>query len=118
MSWTIFSFYFLILSSESVGNGCPKERNQTTTSRPQVAAVRCCNMNDCVTPKGPNECFKVTLDQAEEECAKIQRRLCTPDELNGNKCCRSGCGFDLELTWQKKDDGLFFGKFAMKSSTL
>ena len=98
-----------------MGIGCPKKQNQTVTSRPQVAAVRCCNTNDCVTP---NECFKVTLDQAEEECAKIQRRLCTPDELNGNKCCRSGCGFDLELTWQKKDDGLFFGKFAMKSSTL
>ena len=54
-----------------MGNGCPKELNQTITSKPQVAAVRCCNINDCVTPKGPNECFKVTFDQAEEKCAEI-----------------------------------------------
>ena len=67
----------------------------------QIAAVRCCSIagDNCITPDG---CFEVTFDEAQEKCAAIGRRLCTPDELKDNLCCYTGCGFDAELTWQKR----------------
>ena len=90
-----------------MGNGCPNVQMQTIPSRPQLAAVRCCSMagDNCVTP---DECFKnATFDQAQEKCAAIGRRLCTPAELNDNRCCGTGCEFDVELTWQKSLGNLF-----------
>ena len=95
-----------------MGNGCPNIRMQTIPSGPQLAAVRCCSMagDNCVTPgeTTPGKCFKNgTLDQAQEKCAAIGRRLCTPAELNDNRCCGTGCMFDLELTWQKRNEGIF-----------
>ena len=36
---------------------------------------------------------------AQQKCADIGRRLCTLNELSGNKCCERGCAFDDRLTW-------------------
>ena len=97
-------------SGESAGIGCPKENNgQTVTSMPQEAAVRCCSLEgiSCITPGGNNadqygECLKTTFEEAEGKCASINMRLCTPDELESNLCCGTGCGFDRTPTWHKR----------------
>ena len=36
---------------------------------------------------------------AQQKCRDIGRRLCTLNELSGNKCCEKGCDFDGTLTW-------------------
>ena len=66
----------------------------------QTAAVRCCNLvgDNCISP---SECLIGTFDQAEEKCASIGMRLCTPNELENNLCCKTGCEFDGVLVWQK-----------------
>ena len=64
----------------------------------QKAAVRCCSDDDidCITPK---PCLETSYNQAENECSKLGRRLCTAAEMAENKCCGTGCGFDDKLTW-------------------
>jgi len=99
-------------SGATAGIGCPKENdNQTVTSTPLEAAVRCCSLSDinCITPGGPQfkhhgECLETaTFEEAEEKCASINMRLCTSDELKSNMCCRTGCGFDTKPTWHKRE---------------
>ena len=72
--------------------------------------MRCCSKNahgkrcesNCKFHKkqgrGKNE--MVTLAVAQARCAGMGRRLCTAEELKGNKCCNTGCNYDDELTWQ------------------
>merc|ERR1712223_895991 len=99
-------------SGGTAGIGCPRENNnQTVTSTPLEAAVRCCSVSgiDCITPGGiqskhHGECWETaTFEEAEKKCASIDMRLCTSDELKSNLCCRTGCGFDTKPTWQKKE---------------
>ena len=61
-------------------------------------AVRCCSKNGrtCVTPKS---CMETTFAMAQAECSAIEMRICTAEELERNKCCNTGCGFDDKLTW-------------------
>ena len=50
---------------------------------------------------------------AQQKCADIGRRLCTLNELSGNKCCERGCAFDDRLTWyaSKFSHQYFFKNF-------
>ena len=95
----------LILSGTSAAkaDGCPADdgfQQQEMTSMSQTAPVRCCDLlgDNCITP---SECLIGTFDQAEEKCASIGMRLCTPNELENNLCCTTGCGFDYKLIWQR-----------------
>jgi len=99
-------------SGGTAGIGCPRENNnQTVTSTPLEAAVRCCSVSgiDCITPGGPpskhyGKCLETaTFEEAEKKCASINMRLCTSDELKSNMCCRTGCGFDTKPTWHKRE---------------
>ena len=40
-----------------------------------------------------------TFAMAQAECSAIEMRICTAEELERNKCCNTGCGFDDKLTW-------------------
>ena len=70
------------------------------TSISQKAAVACCNVpgDECVRPA---ECLIVTFEKAQEKCASIGKRLCSPKELASDLCCGLGCHFDAKLNWQK-----------------
>ena len=71
------------------------------------AAVRCCSYggDTCFTPM---PCLETTYAEARSKCNELGRRLCTPHELKGNKCCKTGCGFDNKLTWAIFVTGWFF----------
>ena len=68
-------------------------------SKSANGAVRCCSKNGrtCVTPKS---CMETTFAMAQAECSAIEMRICTAEELERNKCCNTGCGFDDKLTWR------------------
>ena len=70
----------------------------------QIAAVRCCGDDVCITPQ---PCSETTIDQAKAICATNGKRLCTVTELAENKCCGTGCGFDALLTWYSGSTGKF-----------
>ena len=47
--------------------------------------------------------------QAQQDCASIGRRLCTPAELRSytgliENCCSTGCGYDFLTVWEKEKD--------------
>lgn len=96
----------------SLADGCPREdpnvQEQNPTSISQIAGVRCCSdiINGRDKCKTPRPCLSGTYDQAQRKCEEIGRRLCTSDELRSNICCRSGCGFDGQLIWQKRSSNL------------
>ena len=70
----------------------------------QIAAVRCCSDDVCITPES---CSETTFDQAKAICATNGKRLCTVTELAENKCCGTGCGFDRLLTWYSGSTGMY-----------
>ena len=85
------------------------------------AAVRCCSpaeakqkctsvcfnsqrvagkgMADNSAPLTPLNGRSATLSEAISECTARGRRLCSPDELHSNVCCRTGCMMDRLLVW-------------------
>ena len=67
-------------------------------SKSAKGAVRCCSKNGqtCITPK---PCMETTFEIAQTKCSARGMRICTADELENNKCCSTGCGFDAKLTW-------------------
>ena len=90
----------------SLADGCPSsqgyQKTEEMTSMSQKAAVACCSIagDECERPK---ECLIVTFDQAQEKCASIGKRICTPMELVSDLCCSKGCNFDGKLNWQEGD---------------
>ena len=96
-------------------DGCPNAGHSPTLpslnpgiSSSYEAAVRCCRHDGkaCITPTG---CFKTTYEEARSICNGIgtEWRLCTTNELKGNKCCGTGCGFDDKLTWANFNAGWY-----------
>ena len=72
-----------------------------------TGAVSCCS-NDGQNCMRPRQCFQTNFREAQLKCADIGRRLCTANELSGNKCCETGCAFDDKLTWYTSKYSIIF----------
>ena len=88
--------------------GCPNHKGDPippdNIGPSQIAGVRCCSDDVCITPQ---PCSETTIDQAKAICATNGKRLCTVTELAENKCCGTGCGFDAKLTWYSGSTGKY-----------
>ena len=90
-------------ASRHLHPGCGWARPSQATPRAQcasassLAAVRCCGVGyGCVSLCF---CAAVNLSVAHEQCAKLNKRLCTRAELR--HCCKKGCGYDNTLVWTR-----------------
>ena len=100
----------------SLADGCPKNGNEKDGKEKLVpinnpnlrtarGGARCCSKN------GPGHVCKsecngivkqmVTLAVAKARCNRLGSgwRLCTTEELKKDKCCQTGCHYDVVLTW-------------------
>ena len=71
-------------------------------STTQTGAVRCCSFDGGSCKSFTPDCTTLTFSNAKQECSEFGMRLCTEEELAGNICCGTGCGFDFELVWYTK----------------
>ena len=71
-------------------------------STTQTGAVRCCSLDGGSCVSETPHCSTLTFSDAKQECSDFGMRLCTEEELAGNICCDTGCGFNLELVWYTK----------------
>ena len=92
-----------------VDDGCESEGDNTADditgfyqSKSNTAFVRCCS-NDGTTCQTVSNCGNTldatTYDEAAEECAAIDLRLCTKDELLTHVCCGTGGSCDSAGVW-------------------
>ena len=88
-----------------LASGCPNNNNQNSQdmiSTTQTGAVRCCSLDGGSCDSKTPGCSTLTFSEAQQKCSEFGMRLCTEEELASNICCKSGCGFDLELAWYTK----------------
>jgi len=64
-------------------------------------AVRCCTYDggSCTTATRFGCESAVTWYEANEACHEMGMRLCTLAEMDDDKCCVSGCMFDVDKVW-------------------
>jgi len=64
-------------------------------------AVRCCSWDggQCVTATRLGCEDSATWYEAQEACHEQGLRLCTASEINDDKCCVTGCMFDVDRVW-------------------
>ena len=95
-----------------MADGCPKTGDTINTINPSKFArgkvarggVRCCSKDgqkcDSFCSNKRRRGDIVTYAVALQRCADNGMRLCTVDELASNKCCATGCSYDLMRVWQ------------------
>jgi len=64
-------------------------------------AVRCCTYDGgaCITPTNSGCEGTATWWEAHAACHQIGLRLCSKEEVDDDKCCASGCMFDVDFVW-------------------
>lgn len=64
-------------------------------------AVRCCTYDgaECITPTHFGCESTATWWEANAACHEIGMRLCKLSEMDDDKCCQSGCMFDVDAVW-------------------
>ena len=92
-----------------MADGCPKTGATINTINPSKFArgkvarggVRCCSKDGqkCKSLCNRRE-EKVTYAEALNRCVRNGMRLCTADELASDKCCGTGCNYDVIRVWQ------------------
>ena len=91
----------------SLADGCPRTGATINTINPSRFArggVRCCSKDgqkcDSLCKNKRRRGDRVTYEVALQRCASKGWRLCTADELASNKCCATGCQYDIMSVWQ------------------
>merc|ERR1711920_350934 len=64
-------------------------------------AVRCCDYDggSCTTATRLGCESAVDWYEAHEACHEMGKRLCSLSEMDDDKCCVSGCMFDVDKVW-------------------
>ena len=86
------------------GDGCSTAGTAydwTAMSAEDTATVRCCSGTGTCDSDPGGTCLPqaATFTEAVAACESQQMRLCTRQELEDNKCCSTGCGYDGNLVW-------------------
>lgn len=80
-------------------------------------AVRCCSYDGayCTTATRWGCESAVTWYEAHEACNEMGMRLCKKEELDDDKCCVTGCMFDVDKVWTGTPT--FVGRAVKKNQT-
>merc|ERR1711972_178192 len=83
----------------------------------ETHAVRCCGWDggSCVTATRFGCESSATWYEAQEACHEQGLRLCTKPEIDDDKCCVTGCMFDVDKVWTQSVGAVF--RYHQKNET-